>query len=329
MSRTFGPWTTAIDSGSSVALSAFWKKRLRMLPRLSNDSPCVSAGSRVLLAAVGSLALGWPTLYLSSAAVAESPPQQSSAEAGQPLSVPLSDGVVAEVIGLCDHTAKEKKWWAPDGTPIAAPYQQFRSRAIPSPGQISREFAIRIRVPTGEDIDADWYITPGRGFAGGRPLDANGKWVRDIDAGAAILDGKDSTGTIGFRVAAGNWKTMTETDGKSYWSQGKRNNGFAFTPAHQLDDSVMITISHNLLGQDVRIIAVGADGKTLAVGRSAGGGAREFVQTTGIFENVNLSDVREFQLQARPYRRFELRDVALHQGQQTKPRVVETGKKAD
>ncbi len=342
MNFSFGPWTTAIDSGSRAQLSAFWKKRIGMLSGLVAASPRVSRSGWVLLLAAGMLALGWPTLYFSRTVVAATGPSEqrepaveSPQKAGQqkprptvpggPVLVPLPGGVTAELIGLADHTAKKKSWWAPDGTPIAAPYQKFRSRANPGAGQIAREIAVRFHVPQDADVATGWNVTPCSAFAGGRAYDEDGTWIRSVDAGAAVLPATQLTGTITFRVAAGDWETVAETNGKGYSARGERKHGFVFTPAYQLDGSVMITISHTVVGKDVRIIAVGADGKMLAIGKTAGGGSRGFMQTTCIFKNLSLEDVHLFQLQARPYHRVEIRDVALRKEQGTKPTIVDLG----
>src|SRR5262245_28742714 len=119
MTTSFGPWTTAIDSGSRAALSTFWKRRMNRLPALGSKSPRVSRVARAGLVVCAAIAFGWPTLYvtgrLATAADQENVPSPDGAakpakpnegKPGGPLLIPLPGGVHAELIGLADHTAK-------------------------------------------------------------------------------------------------------------------------------------------------------------------------------------------------------------------------------
>ena len=65
MNYSFGPWTTAMDSGSGGQLSTFWKKRMAMLPIVRHSPTIVTRRSRLLLTATATLALVLPTVYLS------------------------------------------------------------------------------------------------------------------------------------------------------------------------------------------------------------------------------------------------------------------------
>lgn len=341
MTGSFGPWTTAIDSGSRAQLSAFWKKRLARLPGLRDVSPRISKTGWLLLLAAVVVAMSWPTLYLSQSmaataasgqpsepadepAQAADEPKPQATPPGGPILVSLPGGVTGELIGLCDHTAKNKSWWAPDGTPIAAPYQRFRSRATPSPGQIAREIAVVFHIPESADITAYWR-TDCSAYAGGRPEDAEGKPLPEIDAAAVCISSGQPTARITFNVAAGEWKTMAKTDGRNYRARGTREHGYAFTKALQNNGSLVITISHDVLRRDLRIVAVDQAGKIITTGDGGGGGMRHFMQTTAVFHGLKREDVQEFRLQARPWHRIEVRDVVLHQGQHTKPTVVDLG----
>lgn len=329
MFRSFGPWTTAIDDGTSARLSASWKQRFRLLPSLAAASPRQSRGTWLLLLSAALFALGWPTLVLSTRVAAADgnatqQPEPQPTIPGGPILVSLPGGATGELIGLCDHTAKKKSWWAPDGTPIAAPYQIFRSQATPGPGDLAREIAVVFHIPQDADITAHWN-TDCSAYAGGRPENADGKPLAEIDAAAVTLPGGRPTGTIGFRIASGAWTTMTATDGRHYSARGTRSHGYAFTKALETKDSLVITISHDVLERDLRVVAVDVAGKIIATGENNGGGMRRFKQTTAEFPGLNLEDVQEFRLQARPWHQIEIRDVALREGQRTKPVVVDLG----
>ncbi len=62
MNIQFGPWTTAIDTGSTAQLSSFWKRRLAMLPRLRNCPRSCSRCAVLLLISLTVAALALPNL---------------------------------------------------------------------------------------------------------------------------------------------------------------------------------------------------------------------------------------------------------------------------
>lgn len=74
MNHTFGPWTTAISDDSHTQLSAFWKRRMTMLPLLAKTSS-VPARRGVLLVTAAAAILMWavPT-FCDSPALAQTKP---------------------------------------------------------------------------------------------------------------------------------------------------------------------------------------------------------------------------------------------------------------
>jgi hypothetical protein len=118
---------------------------------------------------------------------------------------------------------------------------------------------------------------------------------------------------------------MAETDGKHYAAQGKQKHGYVYSPAIEANGKVTITIAHDLLDRDLRIVAIGADGNIIANGGAQGGGAGMVRQNTGIFKNVSLKDIRGFQLQARPFHRYEIQNVSLHRDKHTVPAMIDLG----
>jgi hypothetical protein len=60
---SFGPWATAINSGSNPQLSRFWRRRLTRLPAVAQSTPAITRASMMTVLALG-LAIGlMPTLY--------------------------------------------------------------------------------------------------------------------------------------------------------------------------------------------------------------------------------------------------------------------------
>jgi hypothetical protein len=63
MNRSFGPWSTAMDTGAHPELSTFWKRRLAMLPLLGQTASRVSRRAVLTLVVLAVVALLLPTLH--------------------------------------------------------------------------------------------------------------------------------------------------------------------------------------------------------------------------------------------------------------------------
>jgi hypothetical protein len=78
MKNKYGPWATLIDIGGNPQLSAFWKRRLKMLVPASRTSPVLSRRNLSLLTAAGILACILPTVFFTPVAAQEKKPSQEN-----------------------------------------------------------------------------------------------------------------------------------------------------------------------------------------------------------------------------------------------------------
>jgi hypothetical protein len=62
MNQSFGPWSTAINTGAKQELNTFWKRRLAMLPTLSRSRTRATWRALVLFGIVAAAALAFPML---------------------------------------------------------------------------------------------------------------------------------------------------------------------------------------------------------------------------------------------------------------------------
>ena len=76
MKPTFGPWSTAMNSDTTPQLSAFWKRRLALLPLLGNSDAVLSRRDVLRLAGTG-LAVGALPLLRSRRPATAQPPDVS------------------------------------------------------------------------------------------------------------------------------------------------------------------------------------------------------------------------------------------------------------
>jgi hypothetical protein len=62
MNKSFGPWSTAINTGAPQQLDTFWKRRLAMLPSLNQSKSRATRRTLLFLGVVAACALALPTL---------------------------------------------------------------------------------------------------------------------------------------------------------------------------------------------------------------------------------------------------------------------------
>src|SRR6478752_5690878 len=62
MNKSFGPWSTAINTGAAQQLDTFWKRRLAMLPSLNQSKSRATRQTLLFLGVIAACALALPTL---------------------------------------------------------------------------------------------------------------------------------------------------------------------------------------------------------------------------------------------------------------------------
>jgi hypothetical protein len=320
MNHSFGSWTTAIASGFDAKLSMFWKQRVTMLPIVRRSSASVTRRGRLLLTATAALAVALPTLHLSrSVAAVEAEPEKPAA-AGKPFRLVLPAGLVAEVIGVGHNPSRGQAWWAADGAPIAAPYEKIDAVTSGGAGEIRREIALRwIHEP--QDVTVRLSPNTSSWYGGCRAIDAHGKELPGVKVVAGTFVKTQKTCNLNFKIAAGSWETLTENSGRGYVTYSDKNHGYAFSQAVEINGATQITISHDIVERDIRIVAVDHEGREIATENRGGGNVKGFSQLTAIFYGLPLKSIKAFRLQARNWQQVEVTGIALNPGESTRPAV--------
>jgi hypothetical protein len=288
-----------------------------------------------MLSVAALVTLSAPTVYLSHAPAAapEQPavrqptaadqrgPDEEKAD-GRPVRVDLPGGGVLELVAVCEHPSQGKQWWAPDGSLIEPPYQKFENECRTE--DLTREMAVRWVKRPDEGVTVRWGPKGDISANGiGLPLDAEGLHIKDLEATDFAIRHNPKMCGLWIMVAAGPWENLCamEADSNGLGSADAKH-AFAFTRAFEAADKIVLTVGHDVLEDDVRIVAVGRDGKTIHNGACQGGGMKKFRMTTATFSDLKLADVLEFRVQSRPFERFEIRDISLWPGEPTNPKVV-------
>ncbi len=325
----FGPWSSSLDNGTRLELSAFWRRRMAGLARL----PLGRRMSRRWTAAgvFAALLVGaTPLVELSSRAIADE--EQAAVEKpsgkveGEEFVWRFSNGLEVELIGLAKNPSKGEPWWRPDGKPLndaSLPAARYRSDGE------SWELAYRWRnVPGDPDQTRNWHTLPHYGGAGGG--------VTKKEPGGSILevvgvsfdgDPKEIAVTFTASVSSTPWRTVFESDGRSPMSSGRVVKGqilsVAFAKAYEAKAGVAITVSYGIGADSGRVIAIDKAGREHLATRQTGVGSTHFIQTTFEFEKLTFDEIEQFELQtqSRAFETVKFANVSLEPG---KPTTIES-----
>jgi hypothetical protein len=326
----FGPWSSALDNGTRLELSAFWRRRMAGLGRL----PLGRRMSRrwTAVGAIAALLVGaTPLIEFSSRAVADEElaavEKPAGRVEGEEFVWRFSNGLEVELIGLAKNPSKGEMWWRPDGTPLknaSLPAARFSSD-----GSDVREIAYRWRhVPADPDQTRSWHTAPNYSGAGGG--------VTENEAGGSILEivgasfhggPKEIAVTFTASVSSTPWRTAFESDGRNPMSAGSAIGGkirsVAFASTYETKTGVAITVSYGVGEDSGRVIAIDKAGQEHLATRQRGVGSTHFDQTTFEFDKLAPDDIERFELQtqSRMLETVEFRNVAMNAGQETNVRI--------
>ena len=140
-----------------------------------------------------------------------------------------------------------------------------------------------------------WEIKPFHGLSTRNEPGFRGENDKDVYGVAANLP-MTKTATVRVGIATGPWKTVAESQGRG----GDSIAGTAiFSPTTEKDDGIIITVSHSIGDQDVRITAMGLDGREYSTAACSSGGGVGLYQITATLSKFLLKDVKTFRLQTR------------------------------
>lgn len=242
-----------------------------------------------------------------------------AAHPGGPWIAQSQGNITVELLGVGENKKEGNgRWRQPDGSPIKQrPYETLGGQAF-GENTIPCEFAVRLGNLPVEPVGTRWQFEPSGSSAGGDRPQAG---PEDIRAIAVAIPTTARTVNIRFGLAAGPWKTVAEGHGGN--STALANGiAIAFSNPYAKDDGIIIPVAHTITDQEVRVVAVGKDGREHYSGASSTGSAANMSQITTTFPKVSMKDIGTFCLQARPYHWVEFRNVVLQPRQKADVQVA-------
>lgn len=329
-SQNFGPWSTSLDAGSRLHLSAFWKQRLHRLAGLTS----ARMPRRTLLAAIlMAVVVGMSPLVELVPAAPTTAEIKGLGPAGDFVAT-FSNGVTVELLGLGQNPSAEHAWWKPDGTRLEKrPYHNVMA-LMKSRGSLAREVCWRWRGVTG-DTKTDWGIEPAYNAAGGhiQPKEKQNKSMAGLTARAISLTGSLDTCTVklSMTVPSSPWQTMVESQAGNASATGKilpdgKILSLQYMRPRADGNDTVVVVGYQASG-DIRVIAIDKQRK-LHIGKIPHGSisSNGFAMREVRFANVKPEHLKiwQFQNRQRKTETVEFRNVSLHPGKMTDVETVLT-----
>jgi hypothetical protein len=193
----------------------------------------------------------------------------------------------------------------------------IESKTAAPAGDNSRLILVRA-----SDLKADayfrWHPTPCNSYWGGTPT-RDGRKVPGLEYYLGTFSRDQAEASVVAKVAGGDWKTEATNDGKGGVGRFVNGHKFSFGKARPFTThgrpGTVFAVAHNAFGQDRRIVAIDLDGKphpaeSYSVGSD--GDPRWVIDLIDAEIPLPPDQIREYQVQLRPFERAEIRGVALN-----------------
>jgi len=224
---------------------------------------------------------------------------------------PLRDGVV-ELVAMTQEPSNGV-WWRADGTPANEGALE-KHGAVPQigPGERAVVFFFRSRDSERRDASRTYDIQGAKTWFSGVNPRLKGRVVSGGSFVTATFPGSLQETTVRVGIALDTWETVARDSRQASRSIEFQRYGqtrrVAFLGAiEDKSGDTILTLTHNLPEEDVRILAVDDQGREHASATQfATGERRQFT-----LPRLAPQRIREYQFQVRPYRWAEFENVQL------------------
>ena len=317
-----------VNKGKNIV----FKKNLPMTPRaklalksanqLAKESNSVSVNSQHVLLGllqvedgVGAQVLMNLGLNLKKAqeAITNQSGQEASEQKTNSFAAILQNGVTVELVGVCEYP-DPKRGWSAAGDEIRTVPWRLRDYDLETP-ENRQHYAFVAQISGSRAPSTHWHVQGGWETAYLRTVnDGSGDKLEGIEAFAAALPQDRKKTVVGIGVAAVPWETIATIKEKQGVSIGFCKGG-EYTiqePIEHLggrtsDVKMVDTIDRSKYA--LRMVAMTNTGETITSAVNSTGGS--YLTTTSHRYMLPLKQIKEFQLQTRPYEWVEFKDVSL------------------
>jgi len=225
----------------------------------------------------------------------------------------LPNGVTVELVGVCEYP-DQKCGWSAAGNEIKAVPWRLRDYDLETP-ENRQHYAFVAQISSSTAPSTHWHVQGGWETAYLHTVnDSSGNKLEGIEAFAAALPEDREKTVVGIGVATVPWETIATIKEKQGVSIGFCKGG-EYTiqeptdhPDGRTSDVKMVdTIDRSKYA--LRMVAMTNSGETITSAINSTGGSH--LTTTSHRYMLPLKQIKEFQLQTRPYEWVKFKDVSL------------------
>ncbi|MHC5183499.1 MAG: M56 family metallopeptidase [Planctomycetota bacterium] len=234
----------------------------------------------------------------------------------------LSNGVTVELLGVCDFDLENQQCWQPDGSAIDEPLfvtvskngnKQYHTKA--------HGFIVRTNIP----CEIEWQKAVGQTdwFCCSSVVDENGENLgyQNYYGKQIWLDGREQT-SLPITVAPEKLQTKAVYDGK--YIIGQADERVRFIETYDSADGLKVVFQSDFDDMDIRLDALvkGSAQSIVTAEISTVTDSKGNKNKVGIFKNMGLSQIQNFQFKIRPkMETVTFKNVSLRPGGKTEEEI--------
>lgn len=236
-------------------------------------------------------------------------------------SATLPNGVMVELVGVCEHPSEGKEWWQPDGSPLETrPYEKFYSAN--SAGDKGYEIAYRIAANEGVvyEIKADNQT----GSAGTDILKEEKQLLSEFNNGqyyGGVFFIPQNFNKTDVRIGTGlekNFKTICTQEGDVSKTMVNCENVFLY-PAIEAEGKTYISAEYHFTEgrkDAFRLIAIDTNDKQHLIKQGMRSESKQMVHCRMSID-LPVKQIKSIHFQTQPLQWITFKNVSLVPGQKT------------
>lgn len=221
-----------------------------------------------------------------------------------------------ELIGISYYPATNQLWWRRDGSPLP----EFFIITQPNLGTMPDKAQVRAIVLRAQNIPPGamwprWKIESAYGSADAHVCRSDDQEDPTLRVVLAAFWPSVERAQLKVGMALAPWQQVAESgpmEAVHATHLAIPDAEVSFLRGAEEAQESSITIVHNLVDWEIRVLALSQDGKETTADRTGTRWSEKFCTTTARFAGLTLGEIQRFRLEARPYTWVEFSEVALN-----------------
>ena len=233
----------------------------------------------------------------------------------------LPNGVTVELVGVCKYDGESKGWLKPDGT-VFTP-DLYVQRREEYKGQNRLAFVVKLNT---EDFNLEFNIKDVESYSGMDLYGTSDNVLHNYKAAVALVENDNDITDLRIGVATEPWQTITQFRADKRDVSGPKEIIFSFPIESKNGTAISVRGDWDRNLGERRVIAIDKQGKT-HIGSWSGHSSWDKTISMSEFKKILPKQIEKYELQFRPYKWVEFKNVSLKPNFKTDVQI-EVGEKS-